>query len=247
MIWFRHIRIALFIVLVGPLLLMAGSKVNMASADWRTASRESAKIAPLPAETREAVVQVYGARTYGWRAVFAIHTWIAVKPEGAASYTTYQVIGWRAFYGDSALVVRDDIPDRHWFGSRPEVLADLRGAAAAKAIVEIERAVKAYPYPDTYRTWPGPNSNSFTAYVGRAVPALALDLPPTAIGKDFLANGAIVARPPSATGLQLSIYGLAGFIIAVEEGLEINLFGLSFGIDPKDLALRLPGLGKVGF
>ena len=78
------------------------------------------------------------------------------------------------------------------------------------------------------------------------MPALALDLPPTAIGKDFLANGAIVARPPSATGIQLSLYGLVGFIIAVEEGLEINLFGLSFGIDPKDLALRLLGLGKVG-
>ena len=244
--WLRHIRIALLIVLVGPPLMMAGSRVNMA-ADWRTASRESANIAPSPAATREAVVQVYGARAFGWRGVFAIHTWIAVKPEAATTYTTYQVIGWRAFRGGSALVVGDDLPDRHWFGSRPEVLADLRGAAAAKAIVAIERAVAAYPYRDTYRTWPGPNSNTFTAYVGRAVPELALDLPPTAIGKDFLANGAIVARAPSGTGVQLSLYGLVGVLIAAEEGFEINLFGLAFGIDPKDLALRLPGLGKLGF
>lgn len=244
--WLRHIRIALLIVLVGPPLMMAGSRVNMA-ADWRTASRESANIAPSPAATREAVVQVYGARAFGWRGVFAIHTWIAVKPEAATTYTTYQVIGWRAFRGGSALVIGDDLPDRHWFGSRPEVLADLRGAAAAKAIVAIERAVAAYPYRDTYRTWPGPNSNTFTAYVGRAVPELALDLPPTAIGKDFLANGAIVARAPSGTGVQLSLYGLVGVLIAAEEGLEINLFGLAFGIDPKDLALRLPGLGKLGF
>ena len=111
----------------------------------------------------------------------------------------------------------------------------------------IERAVAAYPYRDTYRTWPGPNSNTSTAYVGRAVPELALDLPPTAIGKDFLANGAIVARAPSGTGVQLSLYGLVGVLIAAEEGFEINLFGLAFGIDPKDLALRLPGLGKLGF
>lgn len=244
--WLRHIRIALLIVLVGPPLMMAGSRVNMA-ADWRTASRESANIAPSPAATREAVVQVYGARAFGWRGVFAIHTWIAVKPEAAAAYTTYQVIGWRAFYGDSALVIRDDLPDRHWFGSRPEVLAELRGAVAAKAIVAIERAVRAYPYRDTYRTWPGPNSNTFTAYVGRAVPELALDLPPTAIGKDFLPGGAIVARAPSGTGMQVSLYGLVGLLIAAEEGFEINLFGLGFGIDPKDLSLRLPGLGKLGF
>ena len=243
--WLRHIRIALLIVLVGPPLMMAGSRVNMA-ADWRTASRESANIAPSPAATREAVVQVYGARAFGWRGVFAIHTWIAVKPEAATTYTTYQVIGWRAFRGGSALVIGDDLPDRHWFGSRPEVLADLRGAAAAKAIVAIERAVAAYPYRDTYRTWPGPNSNTFTAYVGRAVPALALDLPPTAIGKDFLPGGSIVARTPSGSGVQLSLYGLVGVLISAEEGFEINLFGLGFGVDPKDLALRLPGLGKLG-
>jgi hypothetical protein len=33
--------------------------------------------------------------------------------------------------------------------------------------------------------WPGPNSNTFTAAVLRAVPELAILLPPNAIGKDF--------------------------------------------------------------
>lgn len=47
--------------------------------DWRTASRDSAGIAPLPAETPEAVVQVYAARTFNWRGTFAVHTWVAVK------------------------------------------------------------------------------------------------------------------------------------------------------------------------
>ena len=40
---------------------------------------------------------------------------------------------------------------------------------------------------------------------------------------------------------------IAGFIIAVEEGLELNLLGLNFGIDPGDLALKLPGIGRIGF
>jgi hypothetical protein len=35
------------------------------------------------------------------------------------------------------------------------------------------------------------------------VPELRLDLPPTAIGKDFLPNGEVVARAPSGTGFQV--------------------------------------------
>ena len=34
---------------------------------WRTASRESAGIAPDPAATHEAVLHVYGADAWGWR------------------------------------------------------------------------------------------------------------------------------------------------------------------------------------
>ena len=32
----------------------------------------------------------------------------------------------------------------------------------------------------------------------------------------------------------------------VEEGLEFNFLGLAFGVDPLDLALRLPVVGRVG-
>ena len=42
--------------------------------DWRTASREPAGFAPDPAQTPEAVVQVYAARAVGWRGYFGVHT-----------------------------------------------------------------------------------------------------------------------------------------------------------------------------
>ena len=78
------------------------------------------------------------------------------------------------------------------------------------------------------------------------MPELALDLPPTAIGKDFIPGGVPIASAPSGTGLQLSLFGILGVIVAVEEGLEFNILGLSFGVDPKSLALRLPGVGILG-
>jgi hypothetical protein len=74
---------------------------------------------------------------------------------------------------------------------------------------------------------------------------LRVDLPPTAIGKDYLPGGALVAGTPSGTGYQVSLFGLVGVLTAVEEGLEINLLGLSFGIDPLDLALKLPMAGRI--
>jgi hypothetical protein len=243
--WFRRLILMLVVLMLGPLAMTASGEVNVA-ADWSTASRESTGLAPRAEDTREAVVQVYAARTFGWRGTLAVHTWVAVKPEGAASYTTYEVIGWRAFHGGSAVNSHNGDPDRKWFGAMPDVLVDLRGEKAAKAIPAIEQAVKDYPYQNEYRTWPGPNSNTFTAHIGRNVPALALDLPPTAIGKDFIPGGAPMATSPSGTGIQISVLGLFGVIVAIEEGIEVNVLGLSFGIDPKSFAIKLPGVGVIG-
>ncbi|MEE2969517.1 MAG: DUF3750 domain-containing protein [Pseudomonadota bacterium] len=242
--WLKYIPILLAALLIGPLSMAAGGNLNR---DWRTASRDSAGLAPRPADTPEAVAQIYAARAFGWRGALAVHTWIAVKPANAASYTTYEVIGWYTMGGGSALYVQNGAPDRRWFGSTPEMLVDLRGEKAERAIAGVKAAVVRYPYKSEYRTWPGPNSNTFTAYVARNVPEFGVDLPPTAIGKDYIAGGTPFALSPSTTGIQLSLFGLAGVIVAVEEGLEINLLGLNFGIDPGDLALRLPGIGKIGF
>jgi hypothetical protein len=137
-------------------------------------------------------------------------------------------------------------PDNYWFGSRPGLLADLRGAGVDEVIAKVEAAVASYPYRDRYRTWPGPNSNTFIAHIARVVPELRLDLPPTAIGKDFLTDGALVGWSPSGRGAQLSIFGLAGVLVGWEEGLEVNLLGLTFGIDLKEPALKLPGVGRFG-
>jgi hypothetical protein len=214
---------------------------------WRQARRDASGQAPDPAAAPEAVVQVYAARTVGWKGALGVHTWVAVKRSGAPAWTRYEVIGWGVDRGMPAVRVNRTGPDNYWFGSRPDLLVERRGEGVDALIDRIEAAVAAYPYPDRYRTWPGPNSNTFTAHVARAVPELGLDLPPTAIGKDFLPGGAPVGRAPSGTGVQLSLLGLAGILVGVEEGLEVNLLGLTFGLDLNAPALKLPGLGRVGW
>jgi hypothetical protein len=95
-------------------------------------------------------------------------------------------------------------------------------------------------------TWIALKRSAAPAYVGRAVPELRLDLPPTAIGKDYLPGGAIAGRPPGGRGVQVSLRGLGGALAGWEEGVEVNLLGLTLGLDVKEPALRLPALGRVG-
>ena len=231
------------------LFLAVGAAVGIGKhnvmADWRTASREPLGIAPDPAEHKDAIVQVYAARAFSWRGIFGVHTWIATKPTGADAFTVYEIIGWRARYGGSALVISEKEPDQRWFGAEPEIVADKRGAGVDDMIRRIDAAARAYPYDREYTVWPGPNSNTFTAHVARAVPELGLDLPPTAIGKDYIPGG-IAAKTPSGTGFQVSLFGLLGVMAGIEEGVEVNILGLTFGVDPKDLSIKLPLAGRLG-
>jgi hypothetical protein len=213
---------------------------------WYQASREPTGLAPDPAMTQEAVIQVYAAPAVSWRGRFAVHTWIALKPSEAPRYTRYEVVGFGVANGAPAIRVDRMGPDNYWFGARPQLVIDRRGAGVDAMIAKVNAAVASYPYPHEYRAWPGPNSNTFIAYIGRQVPELGLDLPSNAIGKDFLPGGALFAAAPSGSGFQVSLYGLAGFLIAVDEGLELNLLGLNLGVDATAPALKLPALGRLG-
>ncbi len=162
--------------------------------DWRTASREPAGIAPDPAVTREAVLEVYGARAWGWRGWFAIHTWISVKPTNAESYTVYEVVGWRQRRGLPVVRIEKDRPDRYWYGELPRLLKEFRGEGVDRLIAEVDRAARNYPWPDTYAAFPGPNSNTFIAWIARQVPELGLELPFSAIGSGYV-NSTIPGTP----------------------------------------------------
>src|SRR5690349_14887991 len=207
------------------------------------ASGALAGLAPDPATTHEAVVQVYGARTMGVKGIFGVHTWVAVKATDAPAWTVYEIIGWRLRWSDTALVVRNRQPDAPWFGSPVELYADKRGPGVDELIKRIEKAAHDYPYANTYTLWPGPNSNTFTAWIARAVPELQVDLPATAIGKDYIGSN-FVSSAPSGSGFQFSVGGVLGVAAGPIDGFELNLLGLNFGASAN--GLKLPLIGRIG-
>ncbi len=228
-----------------PLAIQAWQHLRGGVAHWSVANWRSSGLAPDPATHEPAVVQVYAARAWGWKGVFAVHTWISFKRAGASEFERYEVVGWGVSRGLPAIRRNLRPADSYWAGNPPRLLADIRGPRAAGLIPRIEKAIRFYPYPYHYRSWPGPNSNTFIAHILRSVPAIGTELPPEALGKDYLGTARLWARTPSGSGYQISLWGLAGITLAWDEGLELQLLGLTFGIDARDRAIKLPGVGQL--
>lgn len=238
----KCIAAAVLLLFIAPVLLHAALWLAQERPrTWRTADWSSAGTLPDPREEREASIRVMAARTGGLKGIVSVHSWLVLKDEGAAAYQRYEVVGW----GNP--VRRNGRPaDGRWYSNEPVVIHALTGAEAARLIPKIEAAIRAYPWSrqGSYRTWPGPNSNTFVAHVLAAVPEIGAGMPPTAIGRDY-PTGAWVRRVP-AGGVSVSLAGFAGVTVGLREGIEVNFLGLVAGVRFADFAILLPGFGAIG-
>lgn len=241
----RRMLLLVICLTILPLSLHAGyyALAKPWPASWRAADWSSTGELP-PARTREeAFVGVYAARAGRWRGIFAVHSWIVVKPRGAARYTRFDVVGW-------GTPVRRDAypPDGRWYGNPPQLVAARFGDEAGALIPDILEVVETYPHAarGDYRIWPGPNSNSFVAHVLAKVPGLQAQLPSEALGRDYPTDGRWLSPTPSGTGLRLSLGGYLGVTLAWMEGIEINVLGAVTGLDIRRPAVKLPGFGRLG-
>jgi hypothetical protein len=238
LVWF------MLLVMVAPVLTGAVTGWARGWPDsWRSADWSSTGTLPTAGAGREAMVAIYAARSGRWKGVVAVHHWIVVKPADSQAYVRYDVVGW-----GNPVRRNHRAPDARWYGNAPRVIHEVRGHEAEALIGDIEAAIADYPWSNggTYRAWPGPNSNSFVAYVLRRVPGFGAELDPTGIGKDYMGPGLRFGPTPSGTGWQVSAWGVFGAALARAEGLELHVLGATIGIDPQDLAIKLPGLGAIG-
>ncbi|CBW25783.1 putative exported protein [Halobacteriovorax marinus SJ] len=220
---------------------------SCSSKDWRSASRESANIAVKAHLQKEDIFQVYYARAFSWRGYFGIHPWVSWKLAEEQSYTVAQVTSWNIRRSGNAISVAKDLPDRKWYDNDPTLLYEIKGEKAREVIAKTKKLIEDYPHKKVYRLWPGPNSNTFVSHIIRNIEELPLELPSNGIGKDYLEGSDIISSSPSNKGFQFSAYGLFGLTLGVEEGFEVNILGLNFGLDPWRPALKLPFVGRLGF
>jgi len=209
---------------------------------WRTADRSSAGLLPPAKAHPAAAVRIFAAPTVSWRGIFASHCWIVFKAADDSAYTRYDYTAW----GDP-IRVNGFEADGRWFGQVPLLVFAADGAAAAALIPRMQAAIKAYAFRNQgdYRAWPGPNSNTFVTAVMDAVPEMRANLPPTAIGKDYPYDGYWLRRTPSGTGLRITLGGYAGLTLGWVERIELNILGGVAGLDIRQPAVKLPGLGRL--
>lgn len=209
---------------------------------YRDADWSSTGALPPARQFEPARVVVFTGTTGGWKGVFAVHSWVVFKRANAREWTRYDVVGW-------GMPVRTNgwPADGRWYGNMPVAIADVSGPEAEKLIPRIEATVKDYGYANAgdYRIWPGPNSNSFTAAILRALPELGVALPPNAVGRDFR-DSFYAGWTDSGTGVELNLHGFAAVKVGWVEGIEVNLLGLVAGLDLRHPGVKLPGFGRIG-
>jgi len=237
------IMLAIFALFLVPILTRAAIyAAGSGPRSWRDADWSSTGALPPAASFTPARLVVFTATTGAWKGVFSVHSWIVFKREGAREWTRYDVVGW-----GNPLRTNGWPADGRWFGNMPVPIADVSGAEAEMLIPKVETAIRAYSYNQAgdYRIWPGPNSNSFTAAILRAVPELRVALPPNAVGRDFR-NRFYAGLTDSGTGAELNLWGVADIKVAWVEGIEVNLLGLVAGLDLRYPGIKLPGFGRIG-
>ena len=96
----------------------------------------------------------------------AVHYWFVVLGEGAC--TRWEV--WQTKNAGPHCIghVHRDLkgPDEGVGGGPARVAARWEGPSAKK-IAAVLKSIENYPYCQQYRYWPGPNSNTFAAWVLR--------------------------------------------------------------------------------
>jgi len=209
---------------------------------WNEANWASAGILPHASEVNEAVIHIMAARTGRWKGAFSLHSWIVMKRAGAQSYDRYEVVGWGKPLRKNAYAA-----DARWYSNEPEILYSIRGEDAQRHIRKFEQAIVTYPKAERgdYVVWPGPNSNSFIAYLLNEVSGLGLVLPSNAIGRDWPLQGKWLHLDPDYRNLQVSFGGLAGFSFGQRHGIEINFIGLVAGLDVINWKVKVPGFGSI--
>ncbi len=133
--------------------------------------------------------------------IFALHTWVVVVSGGKTN--RFDVWGsvarcgtswghlhknlYRPTLGVRVLPLKGSDPYALRFqGTLLYGLEGGKGSLAERVVNFMGNVEKVYPYLDTYHYYPGPNSNTFTAWVIEQFPEMNFRLPWNAIGKNYI-------------------------------------------------------------
>jgi hypothetical protein len=202
--------------------------------------QRSAAFAALPSPS---VVQLRYATLPHFLRSIAVHSWFVVYDATSRRWQRWEVWQTKNAGGQSVGHVHCDLrhPDCGVGGGSYRLAAEWDGSAA-RAICAVLTKAHRYPYRNRYRAWPGPNSNTFAAWVLREA-GLHYAFDPRAIGKDYMGLlGMRRSASPAYAQVETPVLGVR---VGLHDGVEVHLLGLTWGLRWSPLAADTP-LGRVG-
>lgn len=203
--------------------------------------RQFTSLDPAPAET---VVQLRCAPLPAPLGTIALHYWFTEFAPEEGRWHRWELWQTADAGGTSwGHVHRDLMPPASGTGGGPGwVTAEWRGEPARRLRAALAESPH-YPARDRYFAWPGPNSNTYVAWILRRA-AVSADLGPRGIGGNYLGVcGAAVTTTRTGAQVETPVLGLKAGLL---DGMEVHLIGFTAGVGFWPPAVKTP-LGRVGF
>jgi hypothetical protein len=175
--------------------------------------------------------------------LLVVHYWFAVFDPETERWHRWEVWQQANAGGTSWGHVHKDLmnADANTGGGPMQVRAEWHGPEARALAQAVARSPE-YPDRGRYLAWPGPNSNTYVAWVLRRA-GVAADLEPRGIGKDYLGLAGI-AISTTGTGVQAES-SLLGLKVGLRDGMELHFLYFTFGLDAWRPAVKTP-FGRLG-
>ena len=129
-------------------------------------------------------------------------------------------------------------PDSRWFGNRPDLIAERRGEGVDELITRIEQAVETLPL----RGYVSRLARPELEHVRRARAARRTGVARRSCRRRRSARTTSARRSSrgrrAARAHSSTCSACSALSAGVEEGVELNVLGLTFGVDPLDLVVE---------
>ena len=171
----------------------------------------------------------------------AMHSWVDLRLDGI--WYRVEIVDQYSGVVSEELFRERAFEDERWGRDVKVIRAFDESDEATRIGSAVPAKSEIYPRNDIYRAWPGPNSNTFVEWLSHQIEGFDFHLHSTAIGKDY--DGWFTARFSSTgTGFEVETVPL-GFQVGLEEGVEVHVLGLVFGVGFWPPSLKLPFLSGI--
>ena len=197
---------------------------------------------PLPDKR---VVQLWSTPLPEGLGCIADHHWLLAFDPGTKTWHRWEVMERTHLGGTNwGYVYQDCYKPYHTFGGGPpSLMMTWKGTTADRLAEVLDRAAD-YPLRERYLAWPGPNCNTFAAWVLREA-GVSSDMGPKSLGENYLGPVAGAGWTPGGTGVHLESSS-AGVRAGWREGVELHLCAFVFGVDVWTPGVKTP-FGRFGF